>query len=56
VKFEIPSRGCAANGVVGQLPRVATIEDRLQYLDRCENDYFNIPYGGYQFEEWGKEI
>ena len=33
-----------------------TIEKRLVILEAKENNYFNMPYGCYKFEEWGQAI
>ena len=35
---------------------VAAIESRLAILDLSMNNYFNLPYGCYNFEEWGYGI
>ncbi|QSZ34561.1 hypothetical protein DSL72_006155 [Monilinia vaccinii-corymbosi] len=33
-----------------------TIELRLELLDRSENSYFSVAYGGYKDLEWGRDI
>jgi len=31
------------------------IEKRLELLDLADNDYFSVPYGAYEYEEWDVE-
>lgn len=34
----------------------STIELRLELLDRSENSYFSVEYGGYSDHEWARGI
>ncbi|KAG9231015.1 hypothetical protein BJ875DRAFT_430572 [Amylocarpus encephaloides] len=40
----------------GFLIKSTAIDKRLQLLDESGNDYFQIEYGAYRFEEWGHDI